>query len=463
MKRFLPRSLTGQTILALLLGLTLSHLLSLLIYSRDRAEFQALAGGREMAHRIAAIAQLIEETPDDWHERLMAGTSSATLRVFKAPESAIVTPGREDWRSELVAGLIKESLPQYRPADVQVQVMEVMRPDDGGFHPVRWLPEPLAPYLRGFVPPHEALRVSVRLKNGDWLNFVSTVQDPDVLWSRETAVSLVIMVLTVLALSVWLVRRMTRPIKEFAGASDRLGKDVNAPALSETGPQELRQAARAFNRMQRRLRRLLDNRTRMLAAISHDLRTPITLLRLRAEFVDNETERSKMLATLDGMEEMIASVLAFARRDAEAEESRKVDLAALIGSLCDDLTDAGGAVDYRVPQLAPLDCRPVSLTRALTNLVGNAVKYGHRARVRVYDVGDGVRIVVEDDGPGIPDAEMGKVFNPFYRVEGSRSRDTGGSGLGLSIARAVIDSHGGTLELRNRPEGGLRVTVLLPR
>ncbi len=273
---------------------------------------------------------------------------------------------------------------------------------------------------------------------------------------------MLLMAIGVVLFSLWVIRRVTRPLRVFAAASDRLGKDVAAPPLEMEGPSELRQATAAFNEMQQRLRRLIENRTRMLAAISHDLRTPITLLRLRTEKVDDADEKAKMQATLDEMEAMVSSTLSFAREDAEHEAPERVDLVALVGSICDDMTDTGYKVAFDTAGELIHECRPSALRRAVSNVIENAVKYGGGAEVELHQTDTGVEIVVEDDGPGIPEAEFEKVFSPFYRVEPSRGHATGGIGLGLSVAQSVIDKHGGEIDLSNREEGGLRVRLTLP-
>ncbi len=232
--------------------------------------------------------------------------------------------------------------------------------------------------------------------------------------------------------------------------------------MDEVGPIEIRQAANAFNDMQERLRRLVENRTRMLAAISHDLRTPITQLRLRAEFIEDAEEQAKTMATLEEMEAMIAATLSFAREDATAEETRIVDLTALLASICDDLADTGKAVSFDPGDTIPLECRPATLKRAVVNLIENALKYGGAARLALAASAKAIRITIDDDGPGIPTGEIANVFLPFYRVEKSRSSATGGIGLGLSIARTIVHAHGGDLMLENRPEGGLRAIIELP-
>jgi len=214
--------------------------------------------------------------------------------------------------------------------------------------------------------------------------------------------------------------------------------------------------------MQQRLARLLENRTRMLAAISHDLRTPLTLLRLRAESVENSEERAKMLATIAEMDAMITATLAFARDEIAAEPRRRTDVAALVASIADDMADAGLPVVMDPAEPIVIECQPGALKRAVTNLLENAIKYGERARLRMASTPQGILIEIDDDGPGIPEDELVRVFQPFYRVEGSRSGETGGIGLGLAIALAVVQAHDGQLKLSNRPEGGLSARIILP-
>jgi len=261
---------------------------------------------------------------------------------------------------------------------------------------------------------------------------------------------------------------MMRPVRDLAAAADRLGRDVNAPPLPEQGPSEVSTAARAFNTMADRIRRYVGDRTQMLAAIGHDLKTPITRLKLRAEFLDDDEQRRKMLADLDEMEAMIASTLAFARDDSAAEPSVPVDLAALCRTVLDEAADAAPMeaaehITYAGPEHLIVMLRPVALKRALANLVGNAMAYGGAARLTLTPPSAGLlRIAVVDDGPGVPETELENVFLPFRRLETSRNRETGGTGLGLPIARNIFRAHGGDVVLRNRREGGLEALATLP-
>ncbi|MBL8836279.1 MAG: HAMP domain-containing protein [Alphaproteobacteria bacterium] len=264
-------------------------------------------------------------------------------------------------------------------------------------------------------------------------------------------------------LSVWAARRLIVPLDQLAEATVRFGIDRDAPEMRESGPAELRAIARAFNEMRGRLKRFVDDRTQMIAAISHDLRTPLTRLKLRAEYIADEEQRRKLLGDIDQMEAMIAETLAFAGDDASREKRVPTDLAAMLASICDDLSDAGRSAGYAGPARLVATCQPTALRRAFTNLIENAATHGNAAHVTLADKGGMVEVVVADEGPGIPEDELEKVFAPFYRLERSRSRDTGGVGLGLAVTRTIVRAHGGDVRLANAATGGLIATVALPK
>lgn len=305
------------------------------------------------------------------------------------------------------------------------------------------------------------LRVSLQLGDRSWMGMeVSQVRSlPFPLIEFLARVIPISAVCLLLALFV--IRGFMRPIVHLAAAAERLGIEGNVSMLEEAGAPEMRSAARAFNTMQLRLRRLIDDRTQMLAAISHDLKTPITRLRLRAEFVENPALQEKMLADLAEMEAIVASTLAFARSDARSEARESVDLADMLQSLAEARADSGAAAAYEGPAHLTVKARPVALRRALGNLVDNAVKYGGGAHIGLGSDDRQVVVTIDDQGPGIPEDQLELVFRPYYRLEGSRSRETGGVGLGLSIARAAIRSEGAEITLQNLPQGGLRARVTL--
>jgi signal transduction histidine kinase len=268
-------------------------------------------------------------------------------------------------------------------------------------------------------------------------------------------------------LTLWAVRRLTAPVRTLARAAEALGRDVNAPPLPEDGPSEVATAAAAFNLMAARIRRFVQDRTFMLTAIGHDLRTPITRLKLRAEFVEDEEMRRKILVDLDELEAMVAATLAFGRDITTDEPVTTVDLSELARTILDEAADTrpelAAALGYAGVEHLPIRVRPVALKRALTNLVMNALNYGASARITLQPPVSGmVTLLVEDEGPGIPLSDLDRVFQPFHRVETSRNSETGGMGLGLPITRNILRAHGGDVTLSNRPGGGARATVTLP-
>ena len=326
----------------------------------------------------------------------------------------------------------------------------------------------LRPMMRGFgafgmFGGFRDLQVAVPLPNGQWISFATALPGSGPSFSHQFLLSMGIMAMIILAVSVWVVRHVAAPLASLSAAAERLGNDLNAAPMAETGTIETRQASRAFNIKQSRLRMLIENRTRMLAAISHDLRTPLTLLRLRAERIDSSTEREKMLSTIAEMDAMVASTLAFARDEASAEMRRPTDLAALVQSIVDNMADTGLPVRMEPAEAIIYNCRPAALKRMLSNLIDNAVKYGKKADVAIVTTPKSIEITIDDEGPGIPEQKLSRVFEPFYRVEESRSPETGGVGLGLAIALSTVQAHGGQILLSNRQAGGLRASILLPR
>jgi signal transduction histidine kinase len=468
MRRFLPKSFFGQTVLVLLLGLTVSHVVSMGIYSSDRIELLTLTGSEESARRIASIARLVDDVPPEWRGRIIDAVQGPNLRVEISPNRTVGSGEDEDWRTALIQRFLVREVHGEASGQVAVRFVETTMTMDNAPNPTRMarMHSHMSMVMGRIVegrPSGASLRASIRLSDGMWLNFGAAIPDSPSLWSTPAVLSMALMALTVVVFSVWAVRRMTNPLRLFAGAAERLGRDVRAEPLAEDGPTEIRQASRAFNKMQKRVRRLVENRTRMLAAISHDLRTPITQLRLRAEFIEDEEEQSKTLATLEEMEAMISSTLSFAREDAREEEQQTVDLSALIASICDDLEDTGLPIMFEAGGPLPYRCRQRALKRAITNLIENAVKYGGKAEVSITEDAKSIGIAIDDKGPGIEADEMENVFAPFYRVEKSRAHETGGVGLGLSVARSIVNAHGGEIRLENRTSGGLRASIELPK
>ncbi len=303
-------------------------------------------------------------------------------------------------------------------------------------------------------------KVAIRQANGEW----KIVRPEDVFptaWQKRILLWFVVSAIALAPAALWFARRLAAPISAFAAAAERLGRDPKAPPLQLDGPAEVERAAMAFNEMQGRLRRYVEDRTDMVAAVAHDLRTPLTRLRFRIESAP-EAMQKKMIADIDQMETMIAATMAFVRDANYLAERHRLELVSLVESVADEMAETGLDVTAEVGPPVVIDGDPVALRRLVNNLLDNAVKFGACARARVYREDSTVVIEVDDDGPGIPEADRERVFEPFHRGEPSRSRETGGAGLGLAVVRSVARAHGGDADLQNRSEGGLRARAHLP-
>jgi signal transduction histidine kinase len=442
-----PRSLATRTAVLLVLSLTVVQGIGLVIHAMDRVDLQRLAQTHDVALRAITLYRAVVMAPPTQrpavaHAFDVSSDSSASLAPNPPIEELTTTP-----------------LPlqrQLRADMMLVPLPATQRPSDQVF-------------LGG--PAFGRIAVGLRLPDGQWLNMLTPLPQPRPWHSASFLIAFMVMTAAAAGLTFWAVRRLIRPVATLAAAADALGRDVNAPPLPETGPLEVATAAAAFNTMAARIRRFVDDRTFMLSAIGHDLRTPITRLKLRAEFMDDDEQRAKMLADLDELAAMVSATLAFGRDVAGDEPVRAVDLTALIRTLLDETIDAHpdseALLTYAGPEQLTVRARPVALKRALTNLVQNALNYGYSAEVTLVPPhptpgGAIVTVLIDDEGPGIPPDQLDQVFQPFHRLEGSRNRETGGTGLGLPIARNIMRAHGGDVTLANRPGGGTRATVTLP-
>jgi hypothetical protein len=438
-----PRSLAGRTALALLLALMVVQAVGLTIHAFDRMGLERLSIMRDLGLRIMSTYRAVATTSGPQRQALVAELSK--------------TPGM---RADLSATLPTDAV-QGMPAPLQRIIF------------LNMALVPLPPMLRPHAvlmqeqPHKQRLLVAMRMPDTRWLVLRMHVREARPWNSPTFLIAFAVMTIAAAGLIFWAVRRLTDPLRTLAGAAERLGRDVNAPPLAEDGPTEIAIAAAAFNTMAARLGRFVQDSTFLLTAIGHDLRTPITRLKLRTEFIEDDEQRTRMLADLDELEAMVAATLQFGREASSGEPVRPVDLAALLRTVLDEAADArpeaGACVDLDGPERLTVWARPLALKRAFANLVANALAYGAAAHVRLRPPREGVAMVeIEDEGPGIPPSELERVFEPFHRLEASRSRETGGTGLGLPIARNILRAHGGDVTLGNRAGGGARVVVTLP-
>jgi signal transduction histidine kinase len=437
-------------------------------------------GGWHVVTRIVGVVQAMEDTPSDARTRALEVYQGPGFRVTWSKDS-ILPEGRLRWQGRLISEALQSQLGSIDSQGVRVGEGILALPHEMGLGRGSLNGSMTGPMTGPMSGPmnaihdrrlrmmhgddafkHQTMMISVRLSDGSWLNFATPPAPRPSLWRLRFFWLGVMGLLIVIAASIWAVRRATQPLNLFAQAAERLGVDFNAPPMAETGPREVRGAAKAFNVMQHRLQTFVNNRTHMLAAISHDLRTPITRLRLRAEFINDDEQRDKMLVDLDEMEAMIAATLQFARDDVMGEPAQSLDLAALVRA-CSDAGMESGKVTCILPDELLFTGRPVGLKRMVNNLLGNAQRYAQNVEVELIATDDAISLSVRDDGPGIPEDMLERVFSPFVRVEGSRSRDTGGVGLGLAAVKTIVQAHGGSVVLLNRDGGGLDVRVTLPR
>ncbi len=468
--RFWPQSLFSRLLLFLTGGLVLAQLLSaaILLQDRDQALYHAIGG--HVAQRIAAIVNLLDTLDYAERRRLVTALDLPPTRLsLDLPWQTEAEPD-ERYYSALFRALLNRHLGPDR--SFQLEINDDLPPPihrlrrNLSERPPPWLNEAERPPDRRMRPMLLRLRnflVQVRLRDGATVTFQQVLPEEVIAWPTRLLLTLLVLLASVAILVALAVRALTRPLSVLADAATELGRDIRRTPLAETGPLEVRRAAHAFNTMQSRLIRYIEDRDRILAAVSHDLKTPITRLRLRTELLDDSPLCGKFQADLDDMQRMVQSSLDFLRGDENTEPMAGLDLNALLETLQEDAEDADQTVAITGKALQPLRCRPLALKRCLSNLLDNALKYGQCAQIIVTDAPERLMLTLHDQGPGIPEAELERVFEPFYRLESSRSRDTGGVGLGLSIARNIARAHGGELTLRNHPQGGLEAVLELPR
>jgi signal transduction histidine kinase len=437
----LPKSLAGQLLLLLLGGIFAAHGLGIVLFYLDSPNALQLAARNQITDRVASGVRVAETAPKAALGDLMRAMSSPneTFEVTSEGDEQVAMDRQE-------AQIAQDLQRKLSPNDHQVSVkfgerIRGVRPEQG------------APSL--------AFSISTRLQDGTLLRYMRTKIEPPKWW-RDLPFSIAVSTLPVLIVTTLLVGWITRPVRALARAAEQVGRGERTDPLPITGPREVQETTAAFNAMQDRLLRFVRDRTRMLAAISHDFRTPITSLRLRAEMVEDEEIRSAMTRTLDEMRDMVQATLTFASESAADEETRMVDLVSLVEAVADDELTLGHRVEVDSPDRLPYRCRPTSLKRAIVNLTENAIRYGERVRLTLTTGVNSIRIRIEDDGPGIPQEKLEEVFEPFTRLELSRSPDTGGVGLGLAVARSCVRAHGGDVILSNMAEHGLRAEIILP-
>jgi len=467
-----PQSLFGRLLAASVAAVLIAQAVALLLIAQEREHFMLQGSVREWTRRIAEttlmLAPLDPAQRTDALAQLMAAAPLHPPHVMSHPAAPHPRSGRG-----FGYGFLR--LPML--TDFETVLREQLRAALGPGYGIEIgaTPDPPPPAVAlppAFLEAHELAQhparaqrydVTVRFADGAGVTYRVLRMPGGAPLPRNLFLNLSLLVLLLVIVLYVAARNITRPLSDLARAADSVGRDTRpAQPLAERGARELRDAARAFNTMQDRLHRYLDSRTRVLAAMSHDLKTPLTRLRLQVEALENPPMQARIGRELDEMESMVREALALFRGLDDGEAPTAIDIEELLAQIREEFTDMGAAVTVGGHALRPFTGKAQALKRCLTNLIANAVKFGTRAEILIEDGADLV-IRVRDRGPGIPEEELERVFEPFYRLESSRNRDSGGTGLGLSIARDVAQAHGGSLQLANAPGGGLEATLRLPR
>jgi signal transduction histidine kinase len=440
--RIVPRSLASRTLVTLLGGLIIVQTAGLIIHAYDRIELQSDQVLRSVAVHAMGVFRATARLPPA--EREAAAQDLPPEVGGTAQYVPVPLPTTLPLATPYIDGTIRHNL-------TLVGMPESRRPTGMIVHGDIW---------QGHI------QLALRYADRGWLDIDMPVQPIRPWHSPFFLLAFAMMTAAAAVLSIWAVRRLTGPVATLAAAAEALGRDVNAPPLPEDGPEEVARAAIAFNTMALRIRRFVQDRTLLLTAIGHDLRTPITRLKLRAEFLEDEAVRNKFLADLDDLDRMVAATLAFGRDTASDEPAMALDLMSLLRTVLDDAGDARPGTAEKLSLTGPAHLtmrgRSLSLKRAFANLINNAIAYGGSADIVVRATPQNIIVTITDDGPGVPQDQAERVFDPFFRLEESRNRDTGGTGLGLPIARNILRAHGGDVSIGNAAMRGAMVTVTLP-
>lgn len=424
----------GRVVAILLLTILIEFGVSALLYERARQFSIQEDEARRLAEHLVISRRLVEERPVTARPAMAAELNTERYAVHW---EAAAAPPPTDIRAEATREQILAWEPTLASTDLRLRLVSPGR--------------------------SSIVAGALRLQDRTWISFRTLEPVTNLNQAYRRILLALIPAVALMLIGGILLRRTLLPLRRLAEAADLVGTTGSPAPVAEDGPAEVRRVVTAFNRMQHRIQGLIATRTQALAAVSHDLRTPLARLRLRSDGIADRDLRHAMAADLEEMDAMVASVLAFLGGDGDPERAKRIDLAVMCATIVDDAADHGHDARYEGPDHCEWTLRPLAIKRALANLVDNALHYGTRVVVTLEDRADGVAILVEDDGPGIPADALSRVLEPFVRLDTARHRDTKGFGLGLAIVAQAVEAEGGDLSLENRSEGGLRATIALPR
>lgn len=446
--KFWPKTLAVQLILVTAVAVGLSNIAVAAWFEYGNEQQIATAANERVLDRAASVAATMLAVPPSARDTVINHMSGRVWKFTQMPVPAAPLPMSSD--EQILARHLSDLLPD-KLANKNLISVQVNRPV------TNFSPDQLPPHSESAT---QAIRAMVPIDAHTMLSGVF-VRSPSP-WPVEIVVAAVVAILVTSLGAALVARRVVRPLSELTSAAAAMAKGAGPPHVAEQGPSDVRNAAAAFNIMAAKVTRTLESQRHLLSAVGHDLRTPLTAMRINLEFVEDDELREGLMRNLEELQALTEQVLA-AAKGAGGEKPRQVDLSALVESLLTDLDELGEPVSWAAHAPAPISCRPNEIKRAVRNLVENAVAYGHKAEVRIADTGDGYDVLVEDQGPGIPESERQRVFEPFVRLESSRNEFTGGTGLGLTLVKAIAEGHGGEVRLENRPGGGLCARMHLPR
>jgi signal transduction histidine kinase len=472
----------GQTALLIFAALLVAQLFAFFLLRNFIEQWQSSAVVDPAVSRFAEVAQQVAAAPEDKRAQILTAVSREEERFILAASIGSLPLSRQtEIESNLKAALKKRAVAfsavvAFRRGGFHGRPPLNMPPAGPGNDAARQPPWPgpvpmEAPSRMwrrepGGPPPghmREEIRLAAMLADGNWLVGRFQAERPLPLFASPIFVSEAALFVILLAVSLLWASRISRPLRILARAAENLRPQEQLDPIAVKGPRDVQAAIASFNTMAQRVRDLLQEKDRMLSAIGHDLRTPLASLRIRAESIEPEAERERFVESIDEMTRMVEEILSLARLGHSTEPRQLVDLTALADSLVEEFRGLGKAASFEEAPRIALRMQVGPVRRLLRNLLDNAVKYGEQARVSVLETGEAIELCVEDDGPGIPPEQLAEVLQPFTRLEQSRSRQTGGIGLGLSIADAIARSQGAELILQNRSAGGLRAIVRWPR
>lgn len=466
MRRLLPQTLPAWTLLILIAGLLTMQCATLLIVWRDRTENNKMLELLALSERANSLVSLIGPAAPDERAQLADGLSNHARTVTISDKPVVTAPiAPDDTLAELEDVLVAR-LGRFHVVDARIRREKSRAADEPS--PTATDPDAgrVERELANLVAESRSsdrLTTSIEFGDGQWLNFAIPLTREDPILTPETAPLYAAVAILVIALSIWGIRRLTAPYRAMERAVAAMGDSIKSPPISEAGSREYRSAARALNAMQARLKAYVSEREHLAAALAHDLRTPLTRIRLRLELIGNERHRRAIAHDLDELESITRSVVDFTTLEVVEEKPEKVDLWSLTTAIADEHPRA--VFEEESLSGAGLIClaQPTALRRCVTNLIENAIAYGERAHLTLSEAGDWLILTIRDEGPGIPADRIDSVFEPFERVEASRNRSHGGLGLGLTIARNAARRCGGDVRLANDPAGGLRAELRLPK